>query len=316
MKRLLLSFLFISLSFPAFSKPCKNYGGFWTDSPNNPEEGIYIKQADCNKLKITRFMGDFETEVILDNKLRCNKSDLNMFNYCYKGNWDKNQTVLNMFFEEFRSGNCNAKINYKIGSEGLTEDSELKCPESDRRKHTRGYKKLESKAKRNISAQENIPPQKYIDKGACPFECCVYRDWTVERDTALFNKPESSTLVGKVKKGEKVQAITGEVYTTPQRLEVVFNHEKYKVGDVLYVLTYLGEGHNRIWFNGKISEEDLWFLHNAGVKYDGCQKPSNECWGRLSGKKDSAWWIEIQMKNGKKGWTKESDNFGNRDACG
>ncbi len=167
-----------------------------------------------------------------------------------------------------------------------------------------------------FSSQTNSPPKKYIDKGACPFECCVYRDWTVEADTNLFNEPDGKVTVGEIKKGAKIKAITGEVHTVPQRLEVVFNHGQYKTGDVLYVLTYLGEGHNRIWFNGKMSEEDLWFLHNDGIKYDGCKNPSNNCWGRLIGNKDSIWWIQIQMKDGKRGWTKESNHFGNMDACG
>ena len=24
------------------------------------------------------------------------------------------------------------------------------------------------------------PPMPYIDQGACPFECCTYRDWVAE----------------------------------------------------------------------------------------------------------------------------------------
>ena len=30
------------------------------------------------------------------------------------------------------------------------------------------------------------PPRNYEDRGACPFECCTYREWSVEEDTVLY----------------------------------------------------------------------------------------------------------------------------------
>lgn len=166
-----------------------------------------------------------------------------------------------------------------------------------------------------VFAQTNLP-KIYIDKGACPFECCVYRNWTVKKDTPLFENPNGKRIIGKVKKGEIVKALTGEVHTKPQLFKVVFKYKEYRVGDELYILTYLGEGYNKVWFKGKIFNEDLFFIHNAAVEYTGCQNPSEKCWGKLMDQKNSVWWIQIQLKNGKKGWTKESQNFGNMDACG
>lgn len=167
----------------------------------------------------------------------------------------------------------------------------------------------------NLFAQ-SLPPKIYIDKGACPFECCIYRDWTVNQNTPLLDQPNGKKIVGRVKKGEKIKALTGEVHTVPQTLEVVFDYKQYKTGDVLYLLTYLGEGSNKVWFRGKVYDEDLFFIHNAAVKYTGCDHPSEKCWGRLKTEKNSTWWIQIEFNHGKKGWTKESQNFGNMDACG
>jgi hypothetical protein len=38
------------------------------------------------------------------------------------------------------------------------------------------------------------PPENYIAKGACPFECCHYRDWTVIDDTQLVASPDATRV--------------------------------------------------------------------------------------------------------------------------
>src|SRR6476661_2097404 len=39
----------------------------------------------------------------------------------------------------------------------------------------------------NVRAQDG-PPMPYIDKGACPFECCTYRQWSVKQPTAVLSE--------------------------------------------------------------------------------------------------------------------------------
>jgi hypothetical protein len=87
------------------------------------------------------------------------------------------------------------------------------------------------------------PPAVYIDKGACPFECCTYREWRTEQSTVAYARPDKrSSRIGRFKAGTAVVALTGEVRSTPGRFTVRKPHGQYKPGDVLWVYTPLGEG--------------------------------------------------------------------------
>jgi hypothetical protein len=50
------------------------------------------------------------------------------------------------------------------------------------------------------------PPPNYIDKGVCPFECCVYRAWNTKTDTVAYAKPaKNAKVVGLLKAGATVE---------------------------------------------------------------------------------------------------------------
>src|ERR1700737_4566206 len=68
------------------------------------------------------------------------------------------------------------------------------------------------------STEEQKPPNVHIDKGACPFECCTYREWVARTDVTLLDIPNGKKVVGQIKKGEKVLALTGEVHSVPLRV--------------------------------------------------------------------------------------------------
>jgi hypothetical protein len=67
--------------------------------------------------------------------------------------------------------------------------------------------------------QSTAPPQLYVSKGACPFECCTYRRWIANRNVALMDYP-GGKAIAQVRKREEVLAITGEVQTHPLRFQV------------------------------------------------------------------------------------------------
>src|SRR4030095_1286133 len=49
------------------------------------------------------------------------------------------------------------------------------------------------------------PPVVYVDKGACPFECCTYRRWKTEKTTTAYAQPDrKAKVVGKFKAGSRV----------------------------------------------------------------------------------------------------------------
>lgn len=158
-----------------------------------------------------------------------------------------------------------------------------------------------------ISGQGNSrPPIPFVDKGACPFECCTYREWTVDKATAVSSAMrDSSPIAFRLKKGERVRGVTG-VVTTSQSGEVrVLKRTKIGrlmavPGDTLYLLTYIGEGFHKVWFKGKITEEETY----DRTKFRDIRQPK------------SVWWVKIKNSRGQTGWSREPDNFGNKDQCG
>jgi hypothetical protein len=145
---------------------------------------------------------------------------------------------------------------------------------------------------------EQKPPNVYIDKGACPFECCTYREWVAHTDVTLLDSPNGKKVVGRIKKGEKVLALTGEVHSAP--LRVIAQHDYpdagVKTGDAIYILHYEGEGYCKVWHDGNVVDVE---------NFD------------EAGKQKITWWVKLKTRSGAIGWTVEHGlSFGNKDACG
>lgn len=147
------------------------------------------------------------------------------------------------------------------------------------------------------------PPDPYVDKGACPFECCTYRDWTTTKPITLLDKPGGSKRIASVKAGVVVRGVTGQVISKPRRMvaKTAYSNTPIRPGDVFYYIHYSGEGFSRVWFKGKTYDAEL---DGSGVTVEG--PPSD----------DAAWWVNIRTLNGKSGWVLNSDQFENQDACG
>lgn len=155
------------------------------------------------------------------------------------------------------------------------------------------------------------PASKSVDNGACPFEGCIYRDWTVLADCPLVNAPNSSAVVGKAIKGTKITAVTGEVHFEPNPVGVVFDHPPFKKGDIVFLMSYVGEGFYKYWAGGNTGQTD-------GSVDEYCFHPSPSCWGeyivpRSTGHK-AVWWVNIKLPDGTEGWTNRPDDFGHKDA--
>ena len=142
------------------------------------------------------------------------------------------------------------------------------------------------------------PPNIYIDKGACPFECCTYREWVARTDVTLLDSPKGKKVVGRIKKGERVMALTGEVHSVPLRVIALQDDldAGVKAGDTIYILHYEGEGYYKVWHDGKVVD-----VENFSDK---AKQPK------------ATWWVKLKTRSGAIGWTVEHGNFGNQDACG
>ena len=157
----------------------------------------------------------------------------------------------------------------------------------------------------------------FIDKSACPFECCKYGNWTTKSALDLTDSVNGKKIIAKLAAGEKIQSLTGEVHTFPNEVEVIRDHGIYKSGDIFYLLTYQGEGFYKVWFNNKILSEEILFP-GFTEKYDfkNCNPKQDECWGKIKNlERNSTWWIKVKKANGKTGWTKQSKEFLGQDSC-
>jgi hypothetical protein len=146
----------------------------------------------------------------------------------------------------------------------------------------------------------------YNDVGACPFECCTYREWVANKDTVIYKEMrEGSPIAFRIKRGVTVTGITGVVITTKAGQVKALRNTKLerisvKAGDILYTLTYLGEGYYKVWYKGEMTTES--FYEEPGMK--------------VLSEPESIWWVKIKNRRGQVGWTKLPENFNNMDACG
>lgn len=167
------------------------------------------------------------------------------------------------------------------------------------------------------------PPLPYADQGACPFECCTYRKWTVLKPFTLHERPDDeSNIVSRHPGDGTVEASTGVVITrvaaeirilkkmrlgneqgtdTPGGLEL-------EPGEIVYALHYLGEGYSLFWVRGKLLE--------AGEIDPRLVANAEQTEYRVITEFEYEWWARIVAADGKAGWALVREQFGNMDACG
>jgi hypothetical protein len=162
-----------------------------------------------------------------------------------------------------------------------------------------------------VPAAENLILP-FEDKGACPFECCTYREWTVNADTVFYYNPRKEEREAfALKKGETVKGLTGVVITLkPGRAMVkkavtlgLDDQIDVKAGDILDTLHYEGEGVFKFWFRGKIYSDEIPF---PGEENDSIKTESAP---------ETIWWVQVQNAKQQTGWSKETDHFDHMDSC-
>ena len=157
------------------------------------------------------------------------------------------------------------------------------------------------------------PPTTWVAHGACPFECCTYREWGVVRSTVLYDRPGSSNVVGTAEVGARVRALTGEVHLRPAALAVVHDHAPLVAGEIVFLLDTLGEGFSRYWRAGQVHEIEI-------TPAERCLRPGPSCWVEhiepSEARIPATWWVHIETPAGVRGWTSEPAHFDDKDACG
>lgn len=171
---------------------------------------------------------------------------------------------------------------------------------------------------------ERRPADNYVTGEACPFECCTYREWTVEEEIELFASANGPRLGRKLLPGDQVLGLTGNVHLRPRPIflqrpiqaddDAAREQVVIAAGDLIFELESEGEGYFHIWYRGRIlSAETGWLLQQ------GCMAIDDECWGDFLDEKrkpeEYQWWVKVRLKDGSTAWAL-AKGFGNMDACG
>jgi hypothetical protein len=171
-------------------------------------------------------------------------------------------------------------------------------------------------------AQEK-PPLPYYDWGACPFECCTYREWSTNRPVAAHkSRSNNSPAVFHVEKSQKVQGVTGVVITKEFGVTKILKPTQIgytktskspelslRAGEVVYTLHYLGEAYDLFWYRGKTYSDQISVPEDAFGSV-----PFSEDL-RVESRPKTEWWVKIRSEQGKVGWSKETEAFDHMDAC-
>lgn len=171
-----------------------------------------------------------------------------------------------------------------------------------------------------VSALSQPAPRlPYEDHGACPFECCTYREWSVRQETELLTeRRDDASVVVSLHAGDRVIGITGVVVTTQLGLAEVVGRttesgKERTPGDKWQVLNYVGEGYWRVWDNGSVFDE---FISDERACQSEAARGRTMCSVLLRSRPVTTWWVRVRGPQGQEGWTRHVDRFGNIDACG
>jgi hypothetical protein len=155
------------------------------------------------------------------------------------------------------------------------------------------------------------PVLPYYAKNKCPFEGCVYREWTALKDMPVYDTwSEARHRTGSLTKGEKVTALGGLVITyRPGVIHVDRDIPEagLKSGDSILTYTYIGEGFSQLWINGRFYEEfDISFTKWP----DGSGCGGARCAATYVDLGKKTWWAELKLKSGATAWVEmESASF-------
>jgi hypothetical protein len=168
----------------------------------------------------------------------------------------------------------------------------------------------------------NSPPEPYIVRPACPFECCQYGEWQARTLTPVYaTEGKVGQPLFTLRAGDSVRAMTGNVHVSRVgRVKILtkvgrgwaeFGEHKMPslaAGDTVYVLSYAGEGYWQYWFRGLVGVgPELWSEPmNAGAPP-----------GELLAEPVREWWVQVTDGRGRTGWLiVPPQGFGGYDACG
>lgn len=134
----------------------------------------------------------------------------------------------------------------------------------------------------------------FIQKDACPFECCTFGHWDVVDNADVRARPRvSAPVVGRLEPGSTVQVATGEVHVVAGLARAIGPpHESAASLDAtqaIEILDYIGEGYSRVRQGEVVVQVKI-----ARTK-DVCTRDPNEryCWADVLREPVAEWWVML-----------------------
>lgn len=159
-------------------------------------------------------------------------------------------------------------------------------------------------------------------RNVCPFECCQYGRWQAESDIPVYTRERDTThIVATIRKDDSFEAISGNVYM--ERFgevdilrDVIMPNEKaprYRRGETVLLLDYLGEGFYTVWRRDSLLIDGDFFR----LPSDTADVPPDHAKGVLRVEPISSWWVRVRLPDRTEGWIDmENAMVRGSDACG
>lgn len=164
------------------------------------------------------------------------------------------------------------------------------------------------------SFRQRIPDDLLVRRGACPFECCIYREWEATGAIPVVaDERGTAPPVFTISAGDEFRADSGNVYVTSIAVVPVTDsvgdppYWSFGPGDTLVVLDYVGEGFYNVWHEGNVVEVPTFWTDRPIAEGDGS-----------IGRHSTEWWVHITMPDGRTGWIRAdtAPQISGADACG
>ena len=162
--------------------------------------------------------------------------------------------------------------------------------------------------------KSDAPKLPFIDRNACPFECCNYGEWVAQvAQRAYKSLSKESGIAFTVGPGETVYALTGLIITQRAGFAIVRKQTRFYDITVpaeakLYVLHLSGEGGALFWYKGATHRGEIYAssIHkgNKAYPFDVLSLPQTE------------WWVRVRNLHGNAGWILDPRGFRGMNSCG
>ena len=159
------------------------------------------------------------------------------------------------------------------------------------------------------------PPGPHFEDitGVCFDGSCLLKEWIVARETVLYGEHDpGAAVVATVTPHQILSVVQVLSEVKPVRAVVVFDQGRFLQGDEFYILNSLGEGYFRVWYYGRVVEEEILGVSMEQAEngeWMKCPEPDVNCWAEAQGYPEEVWWARIKTGDGREGWLREPASF-------